>query len=94
MNSRFKVKLNKEEAQLIKSIERGEWVSVKNMNSEMRRYASYAKLALRKDQRISIRLSKQDLVGIQEKAVEEGIPYQTLISSVIHKYILGHLIYH
>lgn len=80
-------KLDKEETKLMKSIERGEWVPVKNMNSEIARYATYTKHVLKKDQRISIRLSKQDLLGIQEKAVEEGLPYQTLISSVVHKYI-------
>ena len=53
--------------------------------------AKYAKNALKKDQRISIRISKQDLIGIQSKAVDEGIPYQTLVTSLVHKYVTGHL---
>jgi len=53
--------------------------------------AKYAKNTLKKDQRISIRISKQDLIGIQSKAVDEGIPYQTLVTSLVHKYVTGHL---
>lgn len=83
--------LDKEEQKLLQSIERGEWTSVKNQASELKRYASYAKNTLKKDCRISVRLSHQDLVGIQGKAVEEGLPYQTLITSVIHKYVAGRL---
>ncbi|HLD40748.1 MAG TPA: hypothetical protein VJA84_01060 [Candidatus Omnitrophota bacterium] len=55
------------------------------------KYAKYAKNTLKKDQRISIRISKQDLIGIQSKAVDEGIPYQTLVTSLVHKYVTGHL---
>lgn len=89
---RKNIKLDKEEIEIINSIERGEWVPVKNMGSEIARYTSYAKHTLKKDQRISIRISKQDLVGIQEKAIEDGIPYQTLISSIVHRYVRGGLI--
>ena len=53
--------------------------------------AKYAKNTLKKDQRIGIRISKQDLIGIQSKAVDEGIPYQTLVTSLVHKYVTGHL---
>ena len=82
-------KLDKEEQELLDSIEKGEWKPVRNMKSEIRKYAEYAKTSLKKDQRISIRMSKQDLVGIQTKAVNEGIPYQTLITSIVHKYVTG-----
>ncbi|MCX5699314.1 MAG: antitoxin [Candidatus Omnitrophica bacterium] len=84
--------IDREEQGLLSSIEKGEWKPVKNMADEIREYAKYAKNALKKDQRISIRMSKQDFVGIQSKAVDEGIPYQTLITSIVHKYVNGKLI--
>ncbi len=84
--------LDKEEQELLSSIEKGEWKPIKNMKEEIGKYAQYAKKTLKKDQRVSIRISKQDLVGIQSKAIEEGIPYQTLITSLIHKYLRGKLI--
>jgi predicted DNA binding CopG/RHH family protein len=46
---------------------------------------------LNKDQRMNIRITKNDLEGIKIKAVEEGIPYQTLVASIIHKYVTGRL---
>ena len=61
------------------------------MKDMIDKYAKYAKNTLKKDQRISIRISKQDLIGIQSKAVDEGIPYQTLVTSLVHKYVTGHL---
>ncbi|MFH1245636.1 MAG: antitoxin [Candidatus Omnitrophota bacterium] len=83
--------LDKEEQALKASIEKGDWKPVKNMAAEISKYAQYAKNALKKDQRISIRMSKQDFIGIQSKAVEEGVPYQTLITSIVHKYVHGRL---
>ena len=84
--------LDTEEQELLSSIERGEWKPVKNMQAEIKRYIEYAKNTLKKDQRISIRMSKQDLIGIRSKAVDEGMPYQTLITSVVHKYVNGKLV--
>ena len=84
--------LDKEEQELALSIEKGEWKPVKNMAAEIKKYAEYAKNALKKDQRISIRMSKQDFIGIQSKAVDEGILYQTLITSIIHKNLNGKLV--
>ena len=86
-----KPKLNKEERELLDSIEKGEWVSVKD-EPKMKQYAQYAKNTLKKNKRISIRMSNHDYIGIQTKAVEEGIPYQTLITSVVHKYVSGKLV--
>lgn len=56
------------------------------------KYAKDAKNTLKKDRKISTRISKQDLIGIQSKAVGEGIPYQTLVTSLVHKYVTGHLV--
>ena len=86
------MKLNKEEQELIASVEAGEWKSVKNLMGEKKRYALIARHTLRKDKRINIRISQRDLDGLQVKAVREGIPYQTLISSVLHKYVAGQLV--
>lgn len=80
-----------EEKEFLASYERGEWHPVKNGKSEIARLRQYARNTLQKNKRINIRLSERDLVGIQTKAVEEGLPYQTLISSVLHKYLRGML---
>lgn len=85
-------KLNKEEKALLQSVESGEWRSVKNLNAEVRKYQGYARATLNKDKRINIRISSKDLDGVQRRALEEGLPYQTLISSVIHKYVAGALV--
>lgn len=87
-----KYKLDPEEHDLLDSIEKGEWEPIKNMKAEIRRYAEYARRTLKKDQRISIRMPKHDLVGLKTKAVDEGMPYQTLIASILHKYVVGQLV--
>jgi predicted DNA binding CopG/RHH family protein len=84
--------LESEEKELLESIERGEWRSIDNLEAEKKRYQKYAKETFKKDQRINIRLSQQDLKAIQTLAREEGIPYQTLITSVLHKYVSGRLV--
>jgi predicted DNA binding CopG/RHH family protein len=84
-------KLDQEEKELLESSERDEWQSVSNLESESDWYREYAGATFRKDRRINIRISQKDLVAIQKRALEEGIPYQTLISSVLHKYISGRL---
>ena len=82
----------KEEMELLESIEKGEWKSINNLEEEKERYRKYASNTLRKDKRVNIRISERDLMKIRKKALEEGIPYQTLISSLLHKYINGRLI--
>jgi predicted DNA binding CopG/RHH family protein len=64
---------------------------VPNLVSESDRYRRYASATFRKDKRVNIRISQKDLAAIQKKALEEGIPYQTLISSILHKYLSGRL---
>ena len=82
-------KLDKEERELLKSVEAGEWRSVREKDREVSRYQEYAKATFRKDRRVNIRISGKDLEALQKRALEEGIPYQTLISSVLHKYVSG-----
>jgi len=85
-------KLNQEERELLTSVERGEWRSVKNVEKERARYRGYARAMFKKDRRINIRLSTKDLETLQMLAIEEGIPYQTLIASILHKYVSGSLV--
>ncbi|MBT3386439.1 MAG: hypothetical protein HN417_00760 [Desulfobacula sp.] len=85
------MKLSKEEKELLKSVEDGEWETIPDFKSEQKRYQAIAKNSLKKDQRINIRLATKDLMGIQKKAMQEGLPYQTLISSVLHRYVTGQL---
>ncbi len=85
------VKLDREEKNLLESFERGEWVSVRDRKTEIARLGTAARATLRKNRRINIRLSDRDVIGLQAKAAEEGIPYQTLISSVLHKFLAGTL---
>ncbi len=84
-------RLDKEEREILDAIESGAWDLVRPKKSELQHYAEIAKNTLRKDHRMNIRISKGDLQGIKAKAAEEGIPYQTLVTSVIHKYVSGGL---
>ncbi len=86
-----KIMLNKEERQLEKEIERGEWKAVPNLAEEIKKYQKYASNTLNKNKKINIRLTDWDYEKIKIKAVSEGLPYQTLISSIIHKYVTGQL---
>ena len=83
--------LDKEERDLMESIEHDEWRRVKNIKQEKEKAMAAARNTLKKDKRINLRLTQKDYHQIQIKAIEEGIPYQTLISSVIHKYLNGAL---
>ena len=83
--------IDKEESELMESIDNDEWRSVKNFKKEKEKAESAARNTLIKDKRINLRLTQKDYHQIQVKAIEEGIPYQTLISSIIHKYLNGSL---
>lgn len=85
------MKLDKQEKALLEAYERGEMKSVLQLKRELRRYGTYAKTAMTKNKRINIRLTERDLIGLQMKALKEGLPYQTLISSILHKYVSGGL---
>lgn len=85
------IKLEPQEEGIRDSVERGEWRSVPRLKTEQKRYRSYAEATFRKDRRVNIRISNKDLVAIQKRAMEEGLPYQTLISSLLHKYVSGRL---
>ncbi len=83
--------MDQEEKDLMESIERDEWQPVRDFDGERKKAVEAARNTLKKDKRINLRLSQKDYHQIQIKAVEEGIPYQTLISSIVHKYLNGSL---
>lgn len=92
MNEKAFEPLDKEEIDLMQSLENGEWESVIDLKQQKKAAVEAARNTLKKDKRINLRLSQRDYHEIQIKAVEEGIPYQTLISSIIHKYLNGSLL--
>lgn len=92
MSRKLKTEEKQYEDDILESYENGEWKSVANLEDEIARYASSAAATLAKDKRINIRLSSRDLENIQMRAAEEGMPYQTLIASIVHKYASGRLI--
>jgi predicted DNA binding CopG/RHH family protein len=86
------MKLNKQEKEIVESVERGDWRSVQGIKKQIKRYRKYAEATVRKDKRVNIRMSEKDLIRIRKKAMEEGLPYQTLISSVLHRYANNRLV--
>jgi predicted DNA binding CopG/RHH family protein len=86
------MKLTQEEKGLLDSVEKGEWKRIPNFTREAARYRDAARATLRKDKRVNIRMAERDLIRFQKTAVHEGLPYQTFISSILHKYINGRLI--
>lgn len=85
------MKIESNEKDILESVERGEWKSIGAGKRERTRYTRYAKATFRKDRRLNIRLSSKDLDAIQKRALAEGLPYQTLIASLLHKYASGRL---
>ncbi len=83
-------KLSKEEEEILKDFEAGEFKSVLTPRRKKKLQAA-AEEMFKKDKRINIRISSRDLESLQRRALEEGIPYQTLVSSVLHKYVSGGL---
>ena len=85
-------KESKLEEEILASFERGEWQLSPNGKNEIARFEAMASACLAKDKRVNIRISSRDLDDIQAKAAEEAIPYQTLMASVLHKYVTGRLV--
>ena len=87
-----KIRLEREEAELLDSYESGEWRSIDALEAKAQEYREYARTTFKKDRRVNIRIPSKDLEGIQKRALEEGISYQTLIASILHKYVSGRLV--
>lgn len=86
------MKLDKEEKDILEALERDEIKSLTPSKEEIAEVKAMAENTLRKDRRVTIRLYDHDLKGIQKRALEKGMPYQTLISSMIHQYVEGDLV--
>jgi predicted DNA binding CopG/RHH family protein len=82
-------KLDKEEREILKAFERGKLKSIPEKEEEIKKHREYAAATFKADQRINIRLSTRDLKALQKRALSEGVPYQTLIVSILHKYVDG-----
>ena len=82
-------KLDKYEQELLRSFENDEWESVPDLEKRKLELRDYARETLRKDKRVNIRITGRDLRQLQRIALREGLPYQTLISSILHKYVNG-----
>lgn len=84
-------KLDSEEKEILEAFESGKLKRAKNKKKEIERHRAIAEATFRKDSRINIRISSKDLRALQKRALAEGIPYQTLIASVLHKFVEGQL---
>lgn len=83
--------LDQEEQEILEAFESGTLKRSKSAEALQQEHRSYAEAMLKKDARINIRLPSKDLRGIQKRALAEGIPYQTLVASILHKYVEGRL---
>jgi len=79
--------LTDEEKRLSEDFDKGELVSIDKSVQKAKEYRKIAKATLNKSKNINIRLSEKDLQKVKAKAVEDGIPYQTLVSSIIHRFV-------
>jgi len=81
-----------DEQELLESYDREEWQPMANLKEELQHYQAYATATIQKDRLVSIGLSPEDFVEIQQKAIEKGIPYQTLIANIVHQFVAGRLV--
>ena len=81
--------LDEEEEDLIRSIENDEWIESTSASEQKKTAKEYAEATIRKDKRMNIRISERDLKNLKKRALEEGIPYQTMVSMILHKYLTG-----
>jgi predicted DNA binding CopG/RHH family protein len=87
-------KLDSEEKEIVDAFESGKLKRVKNRKKEIERHKQVAEATFKKDSRINIRISSKDLRALQKRALAEGIPYQTFVASILHKFIEGQLSEH
>ena len=88
----MKTKIDQEEEKILEHYEQDSVKLRSPSKKEIEEIKAMARKTLRKDRRVTIRLYDHDLKGIQKKALEKGLPYQTLISSMIHQYVEGELV--
>ena len=84
-------KLDEEEKQILKDYDEGKYVSVDNLDEEIKRALEAAKNTLQKTKNINIRLQERDIQKLKAKAAENNLPYQTLISMLLRQYTKGEI---
>ena len=84
-------RLDKEEQEILDAFDAGDLQRASDIEDRKARHQQYAEAMFKKDAPINIRLSSKDLRGLQKRALAEGIPYQTLVASILHKYVEGRL---
>ena len=84
-------RLDEEEQEILDAFDAGKLLRAPESEDKKAKHQEYAEAMFKKDARINIRLSSRDLRGLQKKALAEGIPYQTLVASILHKYVEGRL---
>ena len=84
--------LDEEERVLIESLDNDEWEPVSDLPAAVAEARAYARSTLKKDRRMNVRISERDMKGLKARAAEEGIPYQTLVTMVLHKYVSGRFV--
>ena len=83
--------LDEEEQEILTAYEAGKTTRLADTVTLLARHREYAEATFRKDARLNIRISSKDLRGLQRRALADGIPYQTLVASVLHKFVEGRL---
>jgi len=89
-----KIRYDDEEMEILQALEAGLLKPVTDFEQRTAEHRAVAKATFIKDQRLNIRISSRDLKSLQARALEEGVPYQTLAASLLHKYVSGHLVNH
>lgn len=85
------MKRKNSDQRILEAYEAGELKSDSPSKAELKKFKNAARATFIKDRRVNVRLSTPDLMDIQARAAEEGVPYQTLIASVLHKFVSGRL---
>lgn len=85
------LKLDRDEQDYLETFEQGEWESVKDVKTKIIEHQQYARNTIKKDKRVNIRISSKVLEEIQVLAAKNGVPYQTFMSSILHRYVTGEL---
>lgn len=83
--------IDDDEREMMESLEAGEWTSIDDVEDGTKEAIEIARSTMRKDRRMNVRISERDMRNLKIRAAEEGIPYQTLVTMVLHKYVTGQL---
>jgi len=84
-------KFDKEELEILELLENGKLHNKENIENRKSELSEYARNTIRKNKRVNIRISERDLTELQRQAITEGLPYQTFISSILHRFVNGNL---